>query len=200
MWGHFQITYELLNLRALEFSSVNKIHTFQYMGKTSYVELQRYPLKFHTKYLTHTLKDMILYNIEILRAHRFKSLYPFFLSMPSGGTHLRLRLRQNGCHFSDDIFNCFFFNENVWILFKIHWSLFPINNFPALVRIMAWRRPGDKPLSEPMTHIWITQPQCVDGGIQRWIHPMQYHVTCSQYAIYSALGFPQYTPSYEAAW
>ena len=26
----------------------------------------------------------------------------------------------------------------------------PINNIPPLVQIMAWRRPGDKPLSEPM--------------------------------------------------
>ena len=26
----------------------------------------------------------------------------------------------------------------------------PINNIPALVQIMAWRRTGDKPLSEPM--------------------------------------------------
>ena len=26
----------------------------------------------------------------------------------------------------------------------------PINNIPALVQIMAWRWPGDKPLSEPM--------------------------------------------------
>ena len=25
-----------------------------------------------------------------------------------------------------------------------------MNNGPALVQIMAWRRPGDKPLSEPM--------------------------------------------------
>ena len=25
-----------------------------------------------------------------------------------------------------------------------------INNIPALVLIMAWRRPGEKPLSEPM--------------------------------------------------
>ena len=40
----------------------------------------------------------------------------------------------------------------------------PINNIPALVQIMAWRRPGDKPLSEPMmvsllTHICTTRPQ-----------------------------------------
>ena len=27
----------------------------------------------------------------------------------------------------------------------------PIKNIPALVQIMAWRRPGDKPLSEAMT-------------------------------------------------
>ena len=26
----------------------------------------------------------------------------------------------------------------------------PVNNIPALVQIMAWRRTGDKPLSEPM--------------------------------------------------
>ena len=37
----------------------------------------------------------------------------------------------------------------------------PINNFATLVQIMAWRRPGDKPLSESMmvillTHICIT--------------------------------------------
>ena len=25
-----------------------------------------------------------------------------------------------------------------------------MDNIPALVQIMAWRRPGDKPLSEPM--------------------------------------------------
>ena len=41
----------------------------------------------------------------------------------------------------------------------------PINNIPALVQIMAWHRPGDKPLSEPMlfmlTHICVTWPQWV---------------------------------------
>ena len=41
-----------------------------------------------------------------------------------------------------------------------------INNIPALVQIMAWRRPDDKPLSEPMmvsllTHICVTRPQWV---------------------------------------
>ena len=42
-----------------------------------------------------------------------------------------------------------------------------INDIPALVQIMAWRRLGDKPLSEPMlvslpTHIYVTRPQWVN--------------------------------------
>ena len=57
--GRFKKTYELLNLRALKISPVNKIHIFQCMSKIFCVEFQRYPLKFHTKYLTHTLKDTI---------------------------------------------------------------------------------------------------------------------------------------------
>ena len=62
-----------------------------------------------------------------------------------------LRLRQNGRHFPDDIFKCFFLNENVWISITISLKFVPkglINNIPALVQIMAWRRPGDKPLSQ----------------------------------------------------
>ena len=56
--GRFKKTYELLNPRALKISPVNKIHIFECMGKIFCVEFQRYPLKFHTKYLTHTLKDV----------------------------------------------------------------------------------------------------------------------------------------------
>ena len=72
-----------------------------------------------------------------------------------------LRPRQNEQHFADDIFKRIFFNENVWISIKISLKFVPkgpINNIPALVQIMAWRRSGDKPLSDPMmvslpTHI-----------------------------------------------
>ena len=35
-----------------------------------------------------------------------------------------LRPRQNGCHFTDDIFKYNFLNENIWIWLKFHWSLF----------------------------------------------------------------------------
>ena len=54
---------------------------------------------------------------------------------------------------------------------KFHRNLFlrGINKIPALVHIMAWRRLGDKPLSEPMmfryaTHIYVTRPQWVNGN------------------------------------
>ena len=82
-----------------------------------------------------------------------------------------LRPEQNGRHFPDDIFKCIFLNANVWMLIKISLKFVskgPINNIPALVQIMAWRRPGDKPLSGPMmvrlpTHICVTRPQWVNG-------------------------------------
>ena len=86
-----------------------------------------------------------------------------------------LRLRQNGCHFTDDIFKGIFLYENVWIPIKFSLKFVPKgpnNNITALVQIRAWRLPGDKPLSEPMivslpAHICITQPQWVKG------HPLR---------------------------
>ena len=44
-----------------------------------------------------------------------------------------------------------------------------INNIPILVQIIAWRRPGDKPLSGPamvslLTHICVTRPQWINNG------------------------------------
>ena len=102
------------------------------------------------------------------------------------------------------IFKCIFLNENVFTSISIKISLkfvtkSPINIIPALVKIMAWHRPGDKPLTESMManllmHICVTRPQwiksanpdsiyimltCTKGQIplqtvdkksQRWIH------------------------------
>ena len=64
-----------------------------------------------------------------------------------------LRPRQNGRRFADDTFKCIFLNANVRISIKISQRFVPkdpINNNPELAQIMAWRRTGDKPLSEPM--------------------------------------------------
>ena len=81
-----------------------------------------------------------------------------------------LRPRQDGRHFADDIFTCNFVNENCCILIEFSLKYVrkgPIDNNPSLVRIMAWRRSGDKPLSEPMmislpTHVCVTRPQWVN--------------------------------------
>ena len=59
-----------------------------------------------------------------------------------------LRPRQNERQFADDIFNYISLIENIWVTIKISLKFVPegpINNIPTLVRIMAWRRPGDKP-------------------------------------------------------
>ena len=91
-----------------------------------------------------------------------------------------LRPRPNGQHFADDIFKLIFFNVNVWISLNISLTFVPkgpINNTPALVQIMAWRRPGDKPLFEPEmvglpTHICVTLSQWVNTrNIQTKIQP-----------------------------
>ena len=52
---------------------------------------------------------------------------------------------------ADDISKRIFINEKLRILFEISLKFIskgPIENNPALVQIMAWRRIGDKPLSE----------------------------------------------------
>ena len=63
------------------------------------------------------------------------------------------RSRQNGRHFADDTFKFIFLNGNVCISIEISLNSVPkgpIKNIPASVSIMAWRRPGDKQLFEPM--------------------------------------------------
>ena len=82
------------------------------------------------------------------------------------------RPRQNGCHFADDSFKYIFLNGNAWIVIRISLKFIPkgqINNFPALVEIMVWRRSVDKPLSQPMmvnllTNKCFTRPH--------WVNPV----------------------------
>ena len=86
--GGVKNTYELLNLRTLKDSPVNQIHIIQCMGKIFCVEFQRYPMKFHTKYLTYRLKSS-------------------YASLKT------LTLRQDGCHIADNICKSIFINENI---------------------------------------------------------------------------------------
>ena len=84
------------------------------------------------------------------------------------------------------MFKYILLNENIWIPIEISLKFVPkgsINNNPALFQIMAWRRPGDKPLSEPMmvsslTHICVTRPQWVKA---QWI------TKCRHWFMYSSL-------------
>ena len=100
-----------------------------------------------------------------------------------------LRPRQNGRRFADDAFICIFLNENVRISIKISLKFVPkgpINNIPALVQIMAWRRSGNKPLSEPMmvsllTHVpFLSALLCnmtADGKVSIEAQPSG-HIQC----------------------
>ena len=100
--------------------------------------------------------------------YRYIHIFYYFFTSPAINT---LRPWRNGQQFADDIFKSIFLNESVWISIKISLTFVPrdqINNVPALVHIMAWHRPRDKPLPGPMMvnllklicvtlHQWVTQ-------------------------------------------
>ena len=112
--------------------------------------------------------DLVCLILDILRYFVVQSEWREVYDSP----HLfnTLRPRENGRHFADDTFTRIFLNENVGISIKISLKFVdggPINTIPALAQMMAWRRSGDKPLSEPMvtsslTHICVTRPQWVN--------------------------------------
>ena len=86
-----------------------------------------------------------------LKQRKTVNIFFFFVHWVSLYT-LRLRQNgnQNGRHFPDYIFKCIFWNENEWISIETSLKFVlkdPINNIPALFQVMAWRRPGAKPLS-----------------------------------------------------
>ena len=106
--------------------------------------------------------------------------------------YITLRPRQNGRHFTDDNFKRVVLNENARIAIEISLKFVPkgrINNIPSLVQIMAWRLPGDKPLSEPMmvrlpTHICVARPQwdirvSKVPSNQRWRYTCHWVESCS---------------------
>ena len=73
------------------------------------------------------------------------------------------------------------------VIMAVHYTkpLLTINNIPAVVQIMAWRQPGDKPLSEPMMvsllmHISVTRPQLT-------YNIFIYTVLCRAYTVLASL-------------
>ena len=95
-----------------------------------------------------------------------------------------LRPRQNGRLFADDTFKRIFLNDNIRISIEISLKFVPkglIKNIPAMVLIMAWRRRGDKPLSEPMmvrslTRICVIRPQWVNFYITTRTSTADFHL------------------------
>ena len=106
-------------------------------------------------------------------------VFPFHVVLSSLGIQSGVEKHSGLTHWGRDKwtpfirrhFKSILLNENVRLLIKISLKFVPkgpINKIPALVQIMAWRRPGDKPLSEPMmvrllAHLWVTRPQWVDA-------------------------------------
>ena len=112
---------------------------------------------------------------DLLHAHYEYAIMNYCIFTNEWCLNLETSCRQ----FADDIFKRIFLNENAWISLKISLKFVPKirnNNVAALVHIMAWCRPGDKPLSGPMlfgllTHICVTGPQRVKC-IYRWLLSM----------------------------
>ena len=112
-----------------------------------------------------------------------------------------LRPRRSRRHFADDSFRYIFLNENIWISIKISLKFIaksPINDIPALVQIMAWRRPGDKPLFEPMMvrllmYIWVARPQWVN---RNWLYYFLidiYHTNWHCLVLWSSISYHQHS-------
>ena len=119
-----------------------------------------------SNYKSQLYMGVVIYSYLIFSWHLLVKGYGYLLICGYFTDINTLRPRQNRRHFADDIFKCIFLNENVLISIKISLNFIPkgpIHNIPALVQIMVWRRPGDKPLSEPvmiisLTHICVTRP------------------------------------------
>ena len=102
-----------------------------------------------------------------MTAMRSAHVYRLWLVADNMADIKTLRPRQNGCHFPNGIFKRIFSEFKMCKFPQKFVPKGPMNNMPALVQIMAWRRTGDKPLSEPMmvrspTHTGVIWPEWVN--------------------------------------
>ena len=135
-------------------------------------------------YLYHMFNMMVVADLTMARSHGISihGIDTFFMVYFrfSNRRVNTLRPRQNSRNVPDDIFKLIFLNANVLISIKISLKFIPkgpIHNVPALVQIMAWCRPGNKPLSKPtmiilLTHICVTQAQWVKRMHESWLETL----------------------------
>ena len=91
------------------------------------------------------------------------------------------RPRQNGRHFTTDIFKCIFLNEHVSISLNISLKFVPggqIKGVPVLLQIIAWCRPGGSPREQSSwgqhgAHLGHRWAPC-------WPHEPYYHGSLSE--------------------
>ena len=100
-----------------------------------------------------SLRNQQLHEWSILLAVEWPRQIQRRLLLPCVCTLTHLPLDKMAAILADDIFKYIFLTENDRITSKFSLKfvpMSPIDNMPALVQVMAWRRTGDKPLSEPM--------------------------------------------------
>ena len=124
----------------------------------------------HQKYVSTIYSLSIWFCIFLIEYHKISSqILQMTYSKLMSDFHCQKRKGKDSSK-AGNIFKCIFLIENAQISIEISLKFVPkgpITNTPALVQIMAWHRPGDKPLSEPKmvrlpTHICITRPQWVN--------------------------------------
>ena len=108
--------------------------------------------------------------VEIL--HGVKDKDPFIMhSQCHGCWHIEAKTKWLPFHRQRFQMHCLNENVKIWIQISLKFVLKGlITIIPALVWIMAWHRPGNKPLSELMmvkslTHIYVTRPQWVNDWV-----------------------------------
>ena len=110
-------------------------------------------------------------SLILLKMYHNGSCVPSYISL----THWN---RSNiAAIFRTTFLNAFSCMEMHVFRFRYQWSLSLANNIPTLAQTMAWRQPGDKPLSEPMmvnllAYLCVTRSQWVDI-FQLVYHPIE---------------------------
>ena len=123
-----------------------------------------------------TIQDLFLTRLHIIKcAVQIKMQMYFMLGKSSSSwfqtsVSYHIEAKTGWTPFRRRHFHVHFLQWNCCILIKLSLKYVrkgPIDNNRALVRTTAWRRSGDKPLSEPMmislpTHMCVTRPQWVN--------------------------------------
>ena len=161
----------------------------------------------HTHHSIHSFIPKYMYFIDKVSSKSF--LVQYFLYTPTINT---LWPRKNGHHNAVNIFKTVFVYENccTYILIQISLKFVrgPNHNKIALVQLMPWHRPGDKPLSEPTrmpafweysrpSHdsYWIPSQSCLIRCVNmKWIQRILLKIQSGRGSVHRRTRWNQYKP------